>query len=277
MQLPMNAPPANPPVLPPKALVGMIHVRALPGTPRSALPIAECCRIAAHEARTYAACGFPALMIENMHDAPYLNRRVGAEIVAAMTAVALAVREAAPTLPLGVQVLAGANEAALAVALAAGAAFIRAEGFVFAHVADEGTIESDAATLLRYRRAIGAQDIAIFTDIKKKHSSHAITADVSLAETAHAAEFFGSDGLIVTGTATGDPARPEDVAAVRAATKLPVLLGSGVTPANLHQYWRDADAFIVGSSVKRDGNWANELDPERCRALVRVAEELRHR
>src|SRR6185295_17642379 len=110
------------------------------------------------------------------------------------------------SLPLGVQVLAGANKEALAVAHAAGCQFIRAEGFVFAHVADEGLMpEADAGSLLRYRRAIGAEHIAVLADIKKKHSSHAITADVDLAETAKAAEFFGAEGVVVTGTATGEP------------------------------------------------------------------------
>src|SRR6185295_9518480 len=107
-------------------------------------------------------------------------------------------------LPLGVQVLAGANREALAVALCCGAAFVRVEGYVFAHVADEGLIDASAGELLRYRRAIGAEHIKVFADIKKKHASHALTADVSLAETGRAAEFFLADGVIVTGSATGE-------------------------------------------------------------------------
>ena len=67
----------------------------------------------------------------------------------------------------------------------------------------KGIIESCAGELLRYRRAIGAERVLVFADIKKKHAAHAITADVSIAETAHAAELFLADGLIVTGTATG--------------------------------------------------------------------------
>ena len=124
-----------------------------------------------------------------------------------MTAV---VARGAPSreVPLGLQVLAGANREALAVAFAAGAAFVRCEGFVFAHVADEGLMESDAGALLRYRRAIGAEGVRVFADVKKKHSAHAITADVELADTAHAAEFFLADGVIVTGVATGRPPIP---------------------------------------------------------------------
>jgi hypothetical protein len=141
-----------------RALIGCVHVAALPGTPRASLTVAEIAKQTAAEARAYQDAGLHAVMIENMHDRPYLARSVGPEVVAAMAVVARAVRDAI-NVPLGLQVLAGANEAALAVALAAGAAFVRVEGFVFAHVADEGLMTSDAGPLLRYRRAIGAEGV----------------------------------------------------------------------------------------------------------------------
>jgi uncharacterized protein len=144
----------------PRALVGMLHLGALPGTPRAARPLEAVIAQAAAEARVYRAAGFHAVMIENMHDRPYLRGAVGPEIVAAMTAAGREVRRETG-LPLGVQVLAGANREALAVALACGAAFVRVEGFVFAHVADEGLIEASAGELLRFRRAIGAMDVRI--------------------------------------------------------------------------------------------------------------------
>ncbi len=113
----------------------------------------------------------------------------------------------------------------------------------------------------------------MFADIKKKHAAHAITADVSLAETARAAEFFSADGVIVTGAATGDPCAPADVAAVRDGASLPVLVGSGITPANLAQYAR-AQGFIVGSSVKRAGRWSNPLDVDATCAVARAFHAL---
>ena len=255
------------------ALIGMIHLPALPGTPAAKLSPAEIIAHAEKEALALAGHGFHALLIENMHDRPYLRGAVPPEITATMTAAALAVRQTTG-LPTGIQVLAGANREALAVALAAGLDFIRAEGFVFAHVADEGIIESCAAELLRYRRTIGAEHIQIFADIKKKHSSHAITADVSIEETAHAAEFFCADGLIITGTATGQPADADEVARVRKTTDLQILVGSGITPENIAAYAPHAHALIVGSSIKKDGYWANPIDEARTRALFDAASKL---
>jgi membrane complex biogenesis BtpA family protein len=258
-------------------LIGMIHVRALPGTPFSQLSLDEIVDKAAEEAETLFDLGFDALAIENMHDRPYLHTEVGPEIVAAMTAVGIAVRNAAPSAPLGVQILAGANISALCVAQAVDAQFIRAENFVFAHVADEGLMPTaSAATLLRERRRLGAQDIAIFADIKKKHSAHAITGDVTLAQTAHGADFFAADGLVVTGAATGAPAQAADlIEAKQAAPDLPLLVGSGVTPENIAQMFEHADGVIVGSFMKADGLWSNAIDPARAAAIVEAANSAR--
>lgn len=251
----------------------MVHVAALPGTPRNSAGIAEIVSAALRDALLLAEGGVDAIMIENMHDRPYLNRIAGPEIVSAMTAVAVELRRSIK-LPLGIQILAGANKAALAVALAAGFEFIRAEGFAFGHLADEGWMNSDAGELLRYRKQIGAEHIKIFTDIKKKHASHAVSADVSIADTAKAAEFFLSDGVIITGTATGEKALVEEVKAVKLSVKIPVIVGSGIDERNIHEYWDMADAFIVGSSMKEHGKWENPVDLNRARELVRAVKNI---
>jgi membrane complex biogenesis BtpA family protein len=256
----------------PRALIAMVHVGALPGTPSAREPLDAVIARAVAEALIYREEGCTAIGLENMHDRPYLKSRAGPEVVAAMTAVAREVRRAAG-LPIGIQVLAGANREAVAVALAASADFVRVEGFVFAHVADEGLIEGCAGDLLRYRRAIGAEHVLIFADVKKKHAAHAITADVSIAETARAAEFFLADGVIVSGAATGVEASPDEVQAVAGAVATPVLVGSGITAENLHRF-RAAHGFIVGTSLKDGGQWDRPVDREAVRRLVRACAAL---
>jgi membrane complex biogenesis BtpA family protein len=248
-------------------LIGVIHAQALPGTPENRLAVSAIAKLAAAEAEVYGEAGFHGLVLENTHDRPYVKgAAVGPEITAALSVIGAEIRRASP-LPLGVQVLAGANRSAIAVAHACGASFVRVEGFVFAHVADEGLIESSAGDLLRYRRMIGADDVLVFADIKKKHSAHAITADVDIVETAKAAEFFSVNGVVVSGSATGSPASPEEVRAVSSAVTVPTIIGSGITPDNIVLY-PGADAFFVGSSVKSDGVWSGRLDAARTRAVV---------
>jgi uncharacterized protein len=258
----------------PHPVIGMIHLGALPGTPASEQSLRQIEARALREAAIYRAAGVHGLMIENMHDTPYLRGRVGPEIVASIAVVARAVKDAS-ALPCGVQVLAAANTEALAVALAAGLDFMRVEGFAFAHVADEGLIQSSAAELLRYRRAIGAERIHIWADVKKKHSSHAITADLGIGETAHAVEFMRGDAVIVTGSVTGEAPQPEDVRATQRATKLPVLLGSGVTAANIASFKSIADGFIIGSEFKVGGHWSAAVDPKRVERFMRALTLLR--
>ena len=187
-----------------RVLIGMIHVGALPGTPSRTANRSKriASRAAERGARSIATRASPRSRSRTCTTGRICEGAVGPEIMAAMTVIGREVQRACP-LPLGIQILAGANREAVAAAHACGADFVRVEGFVFAHVADEGLIESCAGELLRYRRAIGAERVLVFADIKKKHSAHAITADVSIAETAHAAELFLADGLIVTGLATG--------------------------------------------------------------------------
>lgn len=258
-----------------KALVGMVHVAALPGTPRHQLSIDKTVVQALDEAKLLAESGFDAIIIENMHDAPYMRRDVGPEIVAAMTMVGCAIRREID-LPLGVQVLAGANREALATAHACGAQFIRAEGFVFAAIADEGILEeADAGPLLRYRKSIDAGDVKILADIKKKHSAHAITSDIDISENAKAAEFFGADGIIITGIATGQAIRVNDLGTARVATTLPLIVGSGVTPESVKDLFAYADALIVGSWYKRDGLWSHPPDKKRCAELVKAVNAAR--
>jgi membrane complex biogenesis BtpA family protein len=256
----------------PRALVGMLHVGALPGTPAARHSVEELIERTVAEAKVYRDAGFTALALENMHDRPYLKGAVGPEITAALTAVAREVKRETG-LVLGIQVLAAANREALAVALACGADFVRVEGFVFAHVADEGVIESCAGELLRYRRAIGAERVLVFADIKKKHGAHAITSDVSLAETAKAAELFLADGVIVTGVASGEETSPDDVRSTAQAVRLPVLVGSGLTVENLSRF-PDAHGFIVGSSLKVGGIWSNPLDRGAVESMARAFAKL---
>jgi uncharacterized protein len=259
----------------PKPVIGVIHVGALPGTPHSLQSVSELVTSAAQEARIYNDSGVDGVIIENMHDVPYLRGEVGPEIVAAMTAIGTEVKRECERLPVGIQILAGANIEAMAVAHAASLAFIRVEGYAYAHVADEGLIQSSAAKLLRYRKLIGAERVQVWADVKKKHSAHAITADVSLGETAETVEFMGADCVIITGSATGKPPHVADIREAKAHCRLPVFLGSGVNQDNITEFYNEADGFIIGTAFKMHGLWSNTVDAVRVAAVIKVVQQLK--
>lgn len=248
-------------------LLGMVHLGPLPGSPNWQHNLPEIIDAAVRDAERLLEAGFDALIVENMGDLPYLRGRVEPETVAAMAlATERVVRLGAPV---GVQVLAGANREALGVALACGASFIRAEGFAYAHVADEGWMDACAGPLLRARYALGS-DVRIWADVKKKHAAHAVTADLSMADVAKGTRFAGADALVVTGVSTGEPTSPQDVLDAKQAG-LPVTVGSGVTPQNAVTFSEIADGLIVGSYIKVNGDWRAAVDPARALALVHAA------
>ena len=250
-------------------VIAMCHVQALPGCPKSSLRLSKIADEVLKEAEIYLNAGVNGIMIENMHDVPYA-KEIGPEIVAGMTNVATRLRNTFPDTPIGIQILTAANKEAVAVAKCAELNFVRCEGFVFSHIGDEGWVESCAGSLLRYRKAIDAENILIFSDVKKKHSSHHVTSDVSINETARAAEFFLSDGIIVTGSATGIPAEHCDLLEVTDAVQLPVLIGSGITRDNIEHYGK-ASGYIVGSHFKHGGLWSNPVNPHQVKAFMNKA------
>ncbi len=256
-----------------KPVIGMVHVPALPGTPLNKLKPKEILKQSLQDARILVENGVDAILIENMHDVPYLKRKAGPEVVSMMSLIGHAIKQEFG-LPVGIQILAGANKEALAVAHTAGLDFIRAEGFVFAHTADEGIMGSDAGELLRYRKQIGAENIAVFTDIRKKHASHALTADLDIQEHVSAARFFLSDGVIITGAHTGIQPDVKELRAIQ-NMDIPILIGSGLTVDNIETFFPLADAFIIGSYFKYEGKWQNAPDPDRVKAFMNKVKALR--
>lgn len=160
-------------------------------------------------------------------------------------------------------------------AKAANLDFIRAEGFVFGHLADEGYTDACAGDLLRYRKQIDAEEVLVLTDVKKKHSSHAITSDITLGETVHAAEFFLTDGVILTGQATASPADERELHDIYGKTRLPILIGSGVTLENVDAYFHKSSGLIIGSYFKEHGQWHLPLSERRVTEFVKRIRELR--
>ena len=136
--------------------------------------------------------------------------------------------------------------------------------------------EADAGPLLRYRREIGAEHIRIFADVKKKHSSHAITADVDIARAAQAAAFFGADAVIVTGPATGEAGVDRGRPGGRRRRRIPGGHRLGASPRTTCP---PSGTSPTCSSwvhfIKQDGQWHRPPDPDRVDALLRVVARLR--
>jgi membrane complex biogenesis BtpA family protein len=255
-----------------KTLIGVVHLRPLPGSPRWAGDIKEVIKLAIQDARAYEKGGADALFIENFGDVPFTKSAVGPETIAAMAVAGRAVRDAV-SLPLGFNVLRNDARAALALCAVCNGNFIRVNVHTGAMLTDQGLIEGNAFETVRYRQQL-RPDVAIFADV---HVKHAVPlGNWKIGDSARDATERGlADALIVSGTGTGVAANEQDLADVRAACpNAKILLGSGITAANLEKYRALADGFIVGTSLKLGGKLASLVDPKRVAALVKVLRQV---
>lgn len=252
-----------------KPIIGMLHAPPLAGAPRYGGDWESVKVAVLRDAEALVEGGVDGLLLENFGDAPFYPFRVPAEVVAQMTALALEVRRRFEPAPLGINVLRNDGCAALAIAAAAGARFIRVNVLCGARVTDQGILEAVAHELLRDRARLGAASIRILADVDVKHSAPLAPRPLE-EEARETLQRGGADALVVSGSATGAEVDVGHVNCVRlAAAGAPVLLGSGITAESLPRLYDHADGFIVGTWLKRDGVTANLVDRNRVRELVR--------
>jgi uncharacterized protein len=250
-----------------KVVLGMVHLHPLPGAPRYGGRLAPVLEAALGDAEAICRGGASGMIVENFNDNPFYPDQVEPETVAAMAVIAKEVVRAAGDLPVGINVLRNDWKAALAIALAVGARFIRLNVLTDALVTDQGLIEAPAHLALRYRRALGADHLLILADVYCKHG--APLARRPLGTVARdTAERGLADALIVSGEESGDPPRREDILEVRAAVPdVPVLLGSGMRETTAETVAL-VDGSVFGYHAKVDGIMTNPVDPERVRRFV---------
>jgi uncharacterized protein len=251
-----------------KVLIGVVHLKALPGSPLWRGDLESVIGCALTDARAYERGGAHALFIENFGDMPFTKGSVAPETIAAMAAAGRALRGAVE-LPIGFNVLRNDARTALALCAVCGGAFIRVNVHTGAMLTDQGLIEGNAYETLRYRQRVCPR-AQIFADV---HVKHAVPLGNWTIEDAarDTVERGLADALIVSGAGTGLEADLADVERVRrTAPATKILLGSGVTLANVRDFLPAADGFIVGSSLKVGGKVANPVDAKRVAALVRA-------
>ncbi len=250
-----------------RPVIGMLHAPALPGAPHYQGNLQAVRDAVLRDADTLAESGVHGLMLENFFDAPFYPAMLPSETVSHLTALAVAVKSRVD-LPLGINALRNDGMAALSIAHAAGAQFIRVNVLTGASVTDQGLIQGIAHILLRHQAHLRATDIRLFADIDVKHA--APLAPRPLAQEAKdTVQRGGADALILTGHATGSPADAARLNEAKSAGA-PVFIGSGVTAQNIRDFLPQADGFIVGTSLKENGDPAAPVDSHRVRDLMQA-------
>lgn len=253
-----------------RAVIGMLHLAPLPGAPLYEGSLEGVLVRALADVEALASGGVDAIAIENFGDRPFRKNRVEPETIAAMTRIITEIAHSM-ALPFGVNVLRNDASAALAIAAATGAAFIRVNVHTGAVLADQGIIEGEAAETLR-RRAAFAPEVLIFADHDVKHATSLVPHDP--IQSARDLRLRGlADVLVVSGPETGAPTDPSRCERLREALPdVPLVIGSGLTAENAAAY-AVVDGAIVGTSIKRGGEVSAPVDRDR---VARVVAAFRH-
>ena len=261
-------------ILPPKFLAAMIAVLPLPGSPLYNNDDKSVIDQALADLDHYKKVGVDSIIFENDHDLPYIQPPLDEKAIALMKTISKEARKRFDG-PIGIQMLEAANITSLEIAAEADLDYIRVEAFVFAHVGGSGIINGSAGKILRRRKELNAEHIKVFADVKKKHGSHSLTIDLDIKDEIMQAELFLADGVIVTSQFTGIHPDKNDLIKAKSATKLPVLIGSGMNVNNIADYLPLADGFIVGSYFRKDGKFLEKLEPERLHRFMELFVSLR--
>ncbi len=255
-------------------LIGVIHLPPLPGSPgaadlNAAVALSRAGLWAVKEAIALTSAGFDGLILENFGDIPFYKDRVPAETIAAMSVIAAAVRESTRA-QIGINVLRNDARAALAIAAATQANFIRVNVLAGVVATDQGMIEGTAAELIRERIRLNAQSISILADVHVKHAQTLSSSDLALA-IEEVSGRGGADGVIITGSSTGRLPELDLIRRAQAASLhsgVPLYLGSGMTTEQMPDFLLPGLRLIVGSALRKGGKAGMPLDLKRIKKLV---------
>jgi len=256
-------------ILSSRALIGVVHLPPLPGSPRFEGSVEAVAERALADATALHECGFDALILENLGDAPFTADRLPPASVACMALIADRLRRALP-IPMGINALRNDAMAALGIAAAAGASFIRVNVLTGVVATDQGFLQGRADKVLRYRRLLGSH-VAILADVFVKHGLTLHASDIAAA--ARDTAYRGlADGLLVTGPATGAPTDMRELERVKQAVPdRPLFVGSGATPAAAPELLKVANGIIVGSALKPGGDLRQPIDRGLAATFVAAA------
>lgn len=239
-----------------KPVIGMVHCLPLPGTMKFKDNMEEIFEQAINDAVTLEKAGVDAIIVENMGDDPFGIELDAAQAIA-LAAISTRVRDKV-SLPIGIDAAMNDYKTSLSIAKAIGADFVRIPVFVDTVEFYGGIITPCAREAMNFRKSINAEDVMIFADIHVKHT-HMVLPTVSIEDSANAAISCGADAIIVTGTHIGKETPMEIIKRVKTISSIPVVIGSGVKPANIKEQLKVADAAIIGSSLKVGGKIENPI------------------
>ena len=257
----------------PKAVLGMVHLAPLPGTPfHERGSFGRIVDAAVRSARALADGGADGCLVQTVDRVYAAGEDSDPARTAAMAIAVKAIADAPGAgFQVGVQLMHNALTASLAVAKVAGASYIRASALVGATFTAYGVVEARPLDVMEYRAKIGAEDIRIIAEVETMHFKW-FGEPRTAGQVARAAVAVGADAVAVS---HHDEARAMGlVASVREAVpQVPVFLAGNTNHDNAGRLLAAADGAFVGTCLE-SGGWGGAVDPARVRAYMDIVRGL---
>lgn len=256
-----------------KPVIGMVHLPATPGTPRfdASRSMEQVLDGVRRDLDLLVGGGVDGVMFCNEDDRPY-SFELGSGTVAFMTRI---VTELMPgTVPYGVDVL-WDPKAALSIAAATGASFVR-EVVSGTYESDMGVWAPDPAEIWNHRRSLGAEQVEIWANIQPEFASPLGDRDIAKRAKSTLASCI-PQALLISGPMAGaapDRVLLEETRAV-VGHDVPLVINTGARPETIGDFLAVADAVIVGSALKQDGDTWAPVDGERVKRFMDAVEAVR--
>lgn len=252
-----------------KIIIGMVHLKPLPGAPLWSGDLNDVIESALKDARSLEEGGVHGILVENFGDSPYKARVRDPETIAAFTVISREIVKEV-SIPVGLNVLRNSAIEAASIAYVVGAKFIRVNVFSEPMITDSGIIQPVAPSLLRHLKKLGAR-LGILADVRVKHAYPVANRPIEdvIIDTFRRGK---ASCVVLTGERTGIPPSREVLERVSELGEGPVLIGSGLTIDNI-DLLKLANGAIVGTFFKMHGDIKNPVDRDR---VSRFMEAVKH-
>jgi len=256
-----------------KVVLGMIHLKPLPGTPHHEEGmLEEALDKAVKDARALDGGGADGCLIQTVDRVYPAGDEADYARVAAMAKIVHEVAKATgPEFQIGVHFMFNGLKPSIAVAKVCGGSYIRCTVLVGATRTAMGTVVADPYDFMTYRSRIAAQNIKLIAEVDGMH--YRAIWDRPAAETAMGARRVGAHAVEV---AHSDEETNNRVVREikRAIPDLPVILGGYTNHENVARRMAEADGAFVGACLEEDGKRGGAVDIERVKEYVGIVAGL---
>ena len=255
-----------------KPVIGMLHLMAMPTDPKYDKEggLEKVIDRARRDLHALQEGGIDAVLFCNEFSIPYVDN-VRVVTVASMARI-IGELKGEIKVPFGVDVACDPYKA-FDLAAATGAAFVR-ETLSGAYGGDYGVQSIKQGEVERHRVEVGCENVFTLATLVPEGARQ--IAPRPIEEVAKSLTFSINPGaLLVYGVTAGSAIDDSMIAKAKKACDTPVFASNGVRAETVKDTLSIADGCVVGTWLKVDGKFYNEVDPQRVKELMKNAKEYR--